>query len=79
MTDYLELDEFFAGEHINSVCEKAVALASSRAKPVHFKFNDIDVTVQPGELPADVVARWAADMTARWDHDREAAKKGLRA
>lgn len=61
----LELEEVFAGEHIKTACEKAVALAGKRNKPVHFKFNETDVTAQPGELPADV--------QARWDRDREVA------
>jgi len=66
MEEILELsdNEVLAGSHINDACEKAVALAGKRNKPVHFKFNDVDVMVQPGELPADVIARWDADREA---------------
>jgi len=64
MEEILELEDALAGTHIKHACEKAVVLANEKKKPVHFKFNDTDVTAQPGELPDDVVARWDADREA---------------
>jgi len=67
MGEILELEdsEVLAGSYINNACAKAIALADASSKSVHFKFNDTDVTVEPGETVAVVVARW--------DSDREAA------
>ena len=65
----LEEKEVLVGNHINDACKKAITLADASKKSVHFKFNDTDVTVQPGELVDDVVARW--------DVDREAAYQTL--
>jgi hypothetical protein len=71
MGEVLELEEreVVVGNHINDVCTKAITLADASSKPVHFKFNDTDITIQPGELVDDVVARW--------DTDREAAYQTL--
>ena len=71
MGEILELEEreVLAGSHIKDVCAKAITLADASSKHVHFKFNDTDVTVQPGEKVDDVVARW--------DRDREAAHQTL--
>ena len=65
----LEEKEVLVGNHINDACKKAITLADASKKSVHFKFNDTDVTVQPGELVDNVVTRW--------DTDREAAYQTL--
>ena len=65
----LEDSEVLAGTHIKDICAKAITLADVSKKSVHFKFNDTDVTVQPGELVDNVVTRW--------DTDREAAYQTL--
>ena len=62
MSEVLELEETFAGTHISSACEKAVNLATQTGKLVHFKFNDIDVTVHPNEHHEDVQRRWKSDI-----------------
>jgi hypothetical protein len=71
MAGVLELEEreVLAGSHIKDTCTKALSLADASSKPVHFKFNDTDVTVQPGEKVDDVISRW--------DTDREAAYQKL--
>ena len=65
----IELDTF-AGNHISSVCEKAATMAKEKNKPVHFVFNGMHVTAQPGED--------AATLSARWDADHEADAKAWR-
>jgi uncharacterized protein YdbL (DUF1318 family) len=71
MGKILELEELeiLAGSHIKDACAKAITLADTSSKSVHFKFNNTDVTVRPGEKVDDVVARW--------DTDREAAYQKL--
>ena len=71
MKKILELEEIevLVCSHIKDASAKAIALANASSKHVHFKFNDTDVTVKPGELVDDVVARW--------DTDREAAYQKL--
>jgi hypothetical protein len=66
MGERLELEdsEVLAGSHINDACAKAIRLSDASSKHVHFKFNDMDVTVQPGEKITDIVARWDADREA---------------
>lgn len=63
MGEILELEdrEVLAGNHIKDACAKAIRLADVSSKHVHFKFNDTDVTVQPGEKVDDVVTRWGRD------------------
>lgn len=70
MTDILELEDVFAGNHISAVCTKAVARATKANKPVHFEFNGTDVTVNPGET--------AQAVEKRWNHDSEAAAEAWR-
>lgn len=62
--DHLELDDTYAGMHINTACENAITAADEANKPVHFKFNDTPVVVQPGETVKTVVARWDAEREA---------------
>jgi hypothetical protein len=71
MGEILELEEceVLCGTHLKDACAKAIALADASSKAVHFKLNDTDVTVEPGELVDGVVARW--------DRDREAAYQTL--
>ena len=64
MSEVIELDGVFAGQYINTVCEKAAALASETNKTVHFTFNDTEVNAVPGESPETLVARWTADYEA---------------
>ena len=68
MGEVLELGEreVLWGTHIKDTCAKAITLSDVSKKPVHFKFNDTDVTVQPGELADDVVARYDADREASY-------------
>jgi hypothetical protein len=64
MSEVIELDGVFAGQYINTVCEKAAALASETNKTVHFTFNDTEVNAVPGESGKTLVARWTADYEA---------------
>ena len=64
MSEVIELDGVFAGQYINTVCEKAAALASETNKTVHFTFNDTEVNAVPGESSEILVARWTADFEA---------------
>lgn len=70
MDEILELDEVMAGMHISHACERAAELAQESNKKVHFKFNDTDVTAEPGESKETLMDRW--------DRDREAAAKAWR-
>lgn len=63
----IEMKDTFMWGHISKACEEAVKLADAEGKQVHFKFNDTDVTVQPGEQFEVVQARWHADFTAAQD------------
>ena len=60
----IETIEISPGSHINDACEQAVELANAKQAKITFTFNDTPVAVSPGELPADVAKRWAADMEA---------------
>jgi phage shock protein A len=62
MDEVIEFDVFSAGIHISEVCRKVSVVAKSHSKPVHFVFNDIHVTAQPGESEEALQARWQADM-----------------
>jgi hypothetical protein len=62
----LEDSEVLVGTHIKDTCAKAITLADVSKKSVHFKFNDTDVTVQPGELVDNVVTRWETDREAAY-------------
>lgn len=76
MGKVIELDDVFAGSHINAVCEKAATEAQRVGKPVHFVFNGIHVTVAPGEGAEVASARWTADFEARakaWRESPECA------
>lgn len=63
MEEILELNSL-AGNHINSVCERASALALKSGKPVHFEFNETHVIAQPGESAETLQARWQTDYDA---------------
>src|SRR6202789_1203352 len=64
MSEVIELDGVFAGSYINTVCEKAAALASETNKTILFSFNDTEVNAVPGESGETLVARWTADYEA---------------
>jgi len=53
--------EGMAGEHINDVSSKAIALADEKQESVQFKFNETVVVVQPGETVEKVVSRWSRE------------------
>lgn len=53
--------ETHGGEHISSVCQKAVQMADGHKEPVEFTFNDTVVVVQPGENAEAVEQRWGKD------------------
>lgn len=71
MSEVIELDSIFAGNHISDVCKKAAALAAKSGKSVHFIFNDTHVTAQPNESSDVVEARWKLDMEAEAKAYRE--------
>lgn len=64
MSEVIELDSIFAGNHISDVCKKTVALAAKSGKSVHFVFNYTHATAQPNESSDVVEARWKTDMEA---------------
>lgn len=67
-----------AGSHISNVCEKVVAMANESGDSVEFTFNDIKVTVQPGESTEAVQQRWQTDTEAAreaWLKSPERAKQ----
>ena len=70
MSAVIEYDSIFGGNDISDVCRKVALISDSHSKPVHFVFNDIHVTAQPGES-ADI-------LVARWSHDMQAAAKAYR-
>jgi hypothetical protein len=49
-------------------------MADKHKKPVHFTFNDTEVTVQPGEPAEAVASRWAADYEAAAEAYRNSAE-----
>lgn len=59
----IELDNL-AGSHISHVCKQACELASDEKSQVHFEFNGVDMTVEPGEEPSVVETRWSETMDA---------------
>lgn len=64
MSEIIEFDGLTAGNHIAEVCRKAAVMAENHKKPVHFVFNDTDVTAQPGESKETLQARWTSDYEA---------------
>jgi hypothetical protein len=64
MSEVIEFDGVLVGNHIKDVCCKAVLIAESHKKTVHFEFNGTHVTVQPGENAETVQARWEIDIEA---------------
>lgn len=70
MLEVLELNKNLLGFHITKACENAVELVNLKHHPVHFIFNEIDVTAYPSES--------AETVQSRWDVDREAAAKAYR-
>lgn len=64
MQDVIEYDAT-PGLHIVAASEGAVAKANAEGKRVHFKFNDVDVLVEPGEAPDTVTERWQRDFDAK--------------
>ena len=70
MLEVLELNQNLCGTHITTACENAVELVNLKNHPVHFIFNEINVTAYPGESVETV--------QNRWNIDREAAAKAYR-
>lgn len=65
----LDKDSTFAGQHVSSVINKAIALADDNEERVRFTFNDTLVIVAPGDTHDKVMTQW--------DTDREAAYQAL--
>ena len=90
MEEVLELEGVFAGNHISDTCAKAAVLVEKTGKSVHFEFNGIHVTAQPGQSAETLQMRWQRDTDAAakaWREDpqrkveaaaREAEEKRLR-
>jgi hypothetical protein len=66
-----------AGFHISHTSEAAVKMANEHKDSVHFEFNGTHVTVQPGESPEAVVARWTADYEAAAKAWRESPERAI--
>lgn len=74
--------ESLAGWHISTACEQAAELAAAKNKPVHFTFNDTEVTAQPGESAQVLQARWTAAFEAAaraWRESPEYAERERKA